>query len=74
MSGNQVERCSLLRGAEGFDEGDEVEEETGDGGGNGDTAPAGPVVEGSRKNRESSDAVEQDGGSEPEEGHDGGER
>jgi len=56
-------------GVEHLGERDEVEEDCGDGGGDGDVPPAGTVVEGGRQNRERGDAVEKDRDSEPEEGH-----
>jgi hypothetical protein len=56
-------------GVEGFGEGDEVEDDGGDGGGDGDVAPAGAVIEGCGQDRECGDAVEENSDSEPEEGH-----
>jgi hypothetical protein len=50
-------------------DGDEVEEDTDECGGDGDVAPTGAVVEGRGQDRERGDAVEDDRDSEPEEGH-----
>ena len=60
---------AVVGGVESLGEGDEVEEDGGDGGGDGDVTPAGAVVEGSGQNRERGNAVEKDRDSEPEEGH-----
>src|SRR5438270_11321638 len=54
---------------EGFGERDEVEEDSGDGGGNGDVPPAGAVVKGGGQNGERGDAVEENRDSKPEERH-----
>ena len=62
-----VDREAMVGGVEHLGEGDEVEEDGGDGGGDGDMAPAGAVVEGSGQNRERGYAVEKDRDSEPEE-------
>lgn len=48
---------------------DEVEEDGGDGGGNGYVTPAGAVVEGGGQDRKRGDAVEKDRDSEPEKRH-----
>ena len=61
---------AMVGGVEHLGEGDEVEEDGGDGGGDGDVTPARAVVEGSGQNRERGYAVEEDRDSEPEEGHD----
>jgi hypothetical protein len=50
-------------------EGDEVEEERDDGGGDGDAAPTGPVIQGRRQDRECGDAVADNSDSKPEKGH-----
>ena len=55
--------------AKGFDEGDEVKKETGGRGGDCEVPPARAVVESGRKNGEGCKAVEEDGRSEPEQGH-----
>jgi hypothetical protein len=60
---------TVVGGAEGLGEGDEVKEDRGDGRWDSDVAPAGTVVEGGRKNGERGDAVEENCDSEPEEGH-----
>jgi hypothetical protein len=65
-----VDRQTMMGGVEHLGEGDEVEEDRGDGGGNGNVTPAGTIVEGSGQNRERGYAVEEDRDSEPEEGHD----
>jgi hypothetical protein len=49
-----------------------VEENGGDGGGDGDVPPARAVIEGGRQNRERGYAVEKDRDSEPKEGHSNG--
>jgi hypothetical protein len=59
----------VVGGVEHLGERDEVEEDGGDGGGDGDVTPAGTVVEGGGQDRERGDAVEKDRDSEPEEGH-----
>lgn len=66
----------VVRGLKGFGERDEVEEDGGDGGGDGELTPAGPGVrwrrcERSRENGERGDAVEEYRNSEPKEGHRG---
>ncbi len=60
---------AVVGGVEHLRERYEVEEDSGDGGGDGDVAPAGTVIEGCGQDREGGDAVEQDSDSEPEEGH-----
>jgi hypothetical protein len=62
-------RERAVGGGEGFCDGDEVEEDTGECGGDRDVAPTGAVVEGRGQDRERGDAVEDDRDSEPEEGH-----
>ena len=57
-------------GVEHLGEGDEVEEDSGDGGGDGDVTPAGAVVEGGGQDGKRGYAVEEDRDSEPKEGHD----
>ena len=64
-----VDRKAMVGGVEHLGEGDEVEEDRSDGGGDGDVTPARAVVEGSGQNRERGYAVEKDRDSEPEEGH-----
>ena len=64
-----VDRQRVVGGVEHLGERDEVEESAGDGGGDGEVAPAGAVVEGRGQHREGGDAVEEDRDSEPEEGH-----
>ncbi len=58
-----------MRGGEHLRERDEVEEDGGDGGGNGEVTPAGSVVQGRGQDREGGYAVEKDRDSEPEERH-----
>ena len=58
-----------MGGVEHLGEGDEVEEDGGDGGGDGDVPPAGAVVECGGQDGERGYAVEKDRDSEPEEGH-----
>ena len=65
-----VDWQSMVGGVEHLGEGDEVEEDGGDGGGDGDVTPARAVVEGSGQNPQRGYAVEEDRDSEPEEGHD----
>ena len=62
-----VDREAMVGGVEHLGEGDEVEENGGDGGGDGDVTPAGTVVEGGGKDGECGYAVEEDRDSEPEE-------
>ncbi len=64
-----VDGEGVVGGVEHLGQGDEVEEDGGDGGGDGDVAPARAVVEGRGQDRERGDAVEEDRDSEPEEGH-----
>ncbi len=64
-----VDGETVVGGVEHLGEGDEVEEEGGDGGGDGEVSPARTVVEGRGQDREGGDAVEDDCDSEPEEGH-----
>ena len=64
-----VDGKAVVGGVEHLGERDEVEEECRDGGGNGDVAPAGTVVEGRRKDGQRGDAIEENGDSEPEKGH-----
>jgi hypothetical protein len=64
-----VDGETVMGGVEHLGEGDEVEEDGGDGGGDGDVTPAGAVVEGGGQNGERGYAVEEDRDSEPEEGH-----
>jgi hypothetical protein len=59
----------MVGGVEHLGQRDEVKEDGGDGGWDGDVPPAGTVVEGSGQNRERGYAVEKDCDSEPEEGH-----
>ena len=67
-----VDRQGVVSGVEHLGERDEVEEERGDGGGDGEVSPAGTVVECGGQDGERGDAVEEDRDSEPEEGHDRG--
>ena len=64
-----VDRKAMVGGVEHLGERDEVEENCGDGGRDGDVAPAGPVVKGGGQDGERGYAVEEDRDSEPEEGH-----
>ena len=64
-----VDGEAVVGGVEHLGERDEVEEDGGDGGGDGDVAPAGAVVEGGGQDGERGYAVEEDRDSEPEEGH-----
>ena len=63
---------AMVGGVEHLGERDKVEEYGGNGGGDGDVTPTGPVVQGGRQNRERGYAVEEDRDSEPEEGHGNG--
>ncbi len=63
------DRQEVVCGVEGLGEGDEVEEDGGDGGGDGDMPPAGAVVQSCGQYRESGDAVEENRDSEPKERH-----
>lgn len=65
----RVDRETVMGGVEHLGERDEVEEDGGDGGGDGDVTPAGAVVEGGGQNGKRGYAVEEDRDSEPEEGH-----
>jgi len=65
-----VDWQGVMGGVEHLGEGDEVEEDGSDGGGDGDVTPARAVVEGSGQNPQRGYAVEEDRDSEPEEGHD----
>ena len=60
-----VDRQGVVGGVEHLGERDEVEEDGGDGGGDGNVTPAGPVVEGCGQHRERGYAVEEDRDSEP---------
>ncbi len=64
-----VDGQGVVGGVEHLGERDEVEEQAGDGGGDGEMPPARAVVERRRQHRERGDAVEQDCDSEPEQGH-----
>ena len=64
-----VDGQAMVGGVEHLGERDEVEEDGGDGGGDGDVTPAGTVVERDGQNREGGDAVEKNRDSEPEERH-----
>ena len=64
-----VDRKTVVRGIEHLCERDEVKEDCGDGGGNGNVTPAGAVVESRGKNCKGGDTVEDDCDFEPEEGH-----
>ncbi len=64
-----VDGKAMMGGVEHLGERDEVEENGGDGGGDGDVAPAGAIVEGGGQHGERGYAVEEDRDSEPEEGH-----
>ncbi len=59
----------VVGGVEHLGQRDEVEEQRGDGGGDGDVAPAGAVVERGGQDGERGYAVEENRESEPEEGH-----
>jgi hypothetical protein len=65
-----VDWQSMVGGVEHLGQGDEVEEDGGEGGRDGDVPPAGAVVEGGGQDRERGYAVEEDRDFEPEEGHD----
>ena len=60
-----VDREGVVGGVEHLGERDEVEEDSGNGGRDGDVTPAGTVVEGGRQDRERGYAVEEDRDSEP---------
>ena len=64
-----VDGETMVGGVEHLGQGDEVEEDGGDGGGDGDVTPAGTVVEGGGQHCERGYAVEKNRDSEPEEGH-----
>ena len=64
-----VDREAVVGGVEHLGERDEVEQKCGYGGRDGDMAPAGTVVEGRREDGQRGDAIEENGDSEPEEGH-----
>jgi hypothetical protein len=67
-----VDWQSMVGGVEHLGQGDEVEEDGGEGGRDGDVPPAGPVVQSGGQDRERGYAVEEDRDSEPEEGHHNG--
>jgi hypothetical protein len=60
-----VDGQGVVGGVEHLGERDEVEEDGGDGGGDGDVTPSGPIVEGCGQDRERGYAVEEDRDSEP---------
>jgi hypothetical protein len=62
----------MMSGIEHLGEGDEVEEDGGDGSGDGDVAPPRTIIEGGRQHGERGYTVEEDRDSEPEEGHSNG--
>ncbi len=64
-----VDRKGSVRGIQGLGERDEVEEDPGERGRQGDGPPSGAVIECCRQHRESGYAVEDDRDSEPEERH-----
>jgi hypothetical protein len=64
-----VDGEGVVGGVEHLGERDEVEEDGGDGGGDGDVTPARPVVQGGGQDRERGYAVEEDRDSEPKQGH-----
>jgi hypothetical protein len=64
-----VDGEAVMGGVEHLGERDKVEEDGGDGGRDGDVAPAGTVVEGRRQDCERSDAVEENRDFEPQERH-----
>jgi hypothetical protein len=64
-----VDWQSMVGGVEHLGERDEVEEDGGDRGGDGNVPPAGAVVERGGQDRKRGYAVEEDRDSEPEEGH-----
>jgi hypothetical protein len=59
----------MVGSVEHLAKGDEVEEDCGSGGRDGEVTPARPVVEGCGQDSERGYAVEEDRDSEPEEGH-----
>jgi len=65
----KVDGQGVVGRVEHLGERDEVEEDGGNGGGDGDVPPAGTVVERGGQDRERGYAVEKDRDSEPEEGH-----
>lgn len=64
-----VDGKAMVGGVEHLGQGDEVEEDGGSSGGDGDVTPAWAGVEGGGQNRKRGYAVEEDRDSEPEEGH-----
>lgn len=64
-----VDGEAVMCGVEHLDQRDEVEEERGGSGGDGDVTPAGTVVQRCRKDGERGNTVEENRDSEPEEGH-----
>ena len=64
-----VDGEAVVSGVEHLGQRDEVKEDGGDGGWDGEMTPAGAVVESSGQNRERGYAVEKNRDSEPEEGH-----
>ncbi len=64
-----VDGEAVVGGVEHLGQRDEVEEECCYGGGDSDVAPAGTVVEGRREDGQRGDAIEKNGDSEPEKGH-----
>ena len=64
-----VDREAMMGCIQGLDQRDELEEERGGGGGNGDVTPAGTVVQRCRKDGERGNTVEENRNSEPDEGH-----
>lgn len=60
---------AVVGGVEHLGERDEVEDECGNSGRDGDVPPAGTVVEGRREDGQRGDAIEENGDSEPEKGH-----
>jgi hypothetical protein len=64
-----VDRKAMVGSIEHLGQGDEVEEDSGDGGGHGKVTPAGTIVEGGGQDRQGGYAVEEDRDSEPEERH-----
>jgi hypothetical protein len=67
-----VDGKAMVGGVEHLGQGDEVEEDGGSGGGDGDVTPARAGVEGYGQNGERGYAVKKDRDSEPEERHDYG--
>ena len=63
------DRQAMVGGVEGLGERDEVEEGRGDGGGDGEVAPARAVVEGRGQHSEGRYAVEENRDSEPKKSH-----